>query len=42
MADKIALMEKGSLILFNSVEEFINHPDTGVNKEINFWKNLGK
>jgi len=40
MGDKIGLMEKGKLSVFNNVDDFINHPDTGVSKEINFWQNL--
>ncbi|WP_337867019.1 ABC transporter ATP-binding protein [Ignavibacterium sp.] len=40
MGDKIGLMEKGKLTIFNYVDDFINHPDTGVSKEIDFWKKL--
>jgi ABC-type Fe3+/spermidine/putrescine transport system ATPase subunit len=40
MGDRIGLMDNGKLSIFNSVDDFINHPDTGVSKEINFWKTL--
>ncbi|MBT32967.1 MAG: sulfate ABC transporter ATP-binding protein [Thalassobius sp.] len=40
MGNQIARMEKGALKLYESVSEFVQSPDSGVEKEIEFWKNL--
>tara|TARA_B100001109_G_C18837177_1_gene462557 strand:+ start:936 stop:1658 length:723 start_codon:yes stop_codon:yes gene_type:complete len=42
MGDKIAFMRKGNLKVYESKEEFIRDPETGVGEEIGFWKALQK
>ena len=40
MGDQIALMQKGRLEVFDSVQQFIHDPKTGVQREIEFWEGL--
>jgi ABC-type sugar transport system ATPase subunit len=40
MADQIGMMEKGSLEVFEDVQQFIKSPKTGVRREIEFWERL--
>ena len=40
IGDSIAYMQQGHLELFASKQDFINNKNTGVQNEINFWKNL--
>ena len=40
MGDQIALMQKGSLEVFEDVQHFIQNPKTGVKREIEFWEGL--
>ena len=40
MGDKIGFMQNGNLHVYESKQDFLNDPTTGVNQEINFWKSL--
>lgn len=40
MGDRIALMAEGRLRTFPSKEAFIGDPDSGVQREIDFWRGL--
>ncbi len=40
MGDQIALMQKGTLEVFDDVQQFIHDPKTGVQREIEFWEGL--
>ncbi|WP_236974674.1 ABC transporter ATP-binding protein [Membranihabitans maritimus] len=40
MGDQIGLMKEGNLKVYDSKEEFINDPGTGVQNEILFWDKL--
>lgn len=40
MGDEIALMQAGKLNVYQSKQEFINDPSTGVKEEIGFWEGL--
>ncbi|MCL4119052.1 UNVERIFIED_CONTAM: hypothetical protein GTU68_034696 [Idotea baltica] len=40
MGDEIGLMEDGKIKRYKSKRSFIEDPSTGVDKEMNFWKNL--
>lgn len=40
MADEIAWMKGGTLQHYESLEAFRNDPQSGVGKEIEFWKNI--
>lgn len=40
MGDKIAFMRKGNLKVYESKEEFIRDPETGVQDEIMFWEGM--
>ncbi len=40
MGDQLAYMEAGKLTIFESQEAFLQDPRTGVQEELDFWKNL--
>ncbi len=40
LGDEIACMNRGTLVRFSSREEFIDHPEFGARKEIDFWTSL--
>ncbi|GAB3341340.1 hypothetical protein GCM10027429_29560 [Marivirga atlantica] len=40
MGDQIGFMKKGRLQVYNSRDEFINDPQTGVQSELHFWEGL--
>jgi ABC-type sugar transport system ATPase subunit len=41
MGDHIALMENGTLEVFEDVQQFVGDPKTGVRREIEFWGKFG-
>jgi len=42
MGDRIALMKRGKLKVYNSTEEFVQDAEAGVQDEIEFWNSLKK
>ena len=42
MGDRIALMKKGKLTVYKSIEEFVQDAEAGVHEEIEFWNSLRK
>jgi ABC-type sugar transport system ATPase subunit len=42
LGDTIAYMEEGRLIHFSDKREFIEHPEYGARREIEFWTSLGR
>lgn len=40
MGDRLAFMENGQLRVFDSLDEFIRDPRTGMKTEIDFWKSI--
>jgi len=40
MGDEIGYMNKGQLKIYESKEDFIEDPNTGVQNELSFWQNL--
>ena len=41
MGDRIGLMEKGQLKVFDTKKAFIEDTDTGVQAELDFWRRIG-
>lgn len=40
MGDQVAYMENGQMQIFNTKQDFINDPRTGVLREVEFWNTL--